>query len=118
VGGSFVSSGRHENLWYVKKHPSNNCGFNILFTNREQQTGYMTTTQIKFIISVYDDASNYTGDQSTADQQIKELLAEIHRIYVEFSLNPFSAVEAPISSARFDAQVSDCVSAFNSKSFV
>ena len=77
----------------------------------------MTTTQVKFIISVYDDAV-ITGDQTAVDQMIKELFVEIHRLYVDYTLNPFSPVDgAPISSARFDRQVMDCVAAYN-KSFV
>ena len=75
----------------------------------------MTTTQIKFILTVYDDAVTM-GDQVSVDEAIKRLLAEIHRLYVDYSMNPFSDINAPISSARFDAQVKDCVEVYN-KSF-
>lgn len=73
--------------------------------------GYMTTTQIKFIMVLYDDARNH--DQKAVDDSIKRLFAEIHRLYVGHTLNPFSTVNAPISSTRFDSEVQTCVTAYN-----
>jgi hypothetical protein len=71
----------------------------------------MTTTQIKFILTVYDDA--VTHDQKAVDESIKQLFANIHRLYVGYTLNPFNPINAPISSARFDSEVEDCVVAYN-----
>lgn len=72
----------------------------------------MTTTQIKFLLTVQDHAAAI-GDQRNIDETIKRLLVKLHRLYVEYTLNPFSALNSPIQSTRFDAKVSDCVEAFN-----
>ena len=73
--------------------------------------GYMTTTQIKFILTVYDDVA--MGDQKAVDETIKQLFIKIHLVYVAYLQNPFSHISAPITSARFDSQVRDCIAAFN-----
>lgn len=73
--------------------------------------GYMTTTQIKFLLVVEDDAS--VSDQRTVDETIKKLFVKLHRQYVEYILNPFSNTSGPIESKRFDTKVGDCVSAYN-----
>lgn len=74
-------------------------------------SGYMTTTQIKFILTVYDDV--VMGDQKVVDESIKQLFIKIHGLYVNYLMNPFTHVSAPISSARFDSQVRDCIAAYN-----
>jgi len=73
--------------------------------------GYQTTTQIKFLLTVEDDAG--IGDQRTVDETIKRLCIKLHRLYVEYTLNPFSPISGPIESARFTQKVNDCVTAYN-----
>lgn len=73
--------------------------------------GYQTTTQIKFLLTVEDDAG--IGDQRTVDETIKRLCIKLHRLYVEYTLNPFSPEMGPIESTRFTQKVSDCVHAYN-----
>ncbi|GAX13716.1 hypothetical protein FisN_2Hh538 [Fistulifera solaris] len=65
--------------------------------------GYMTTTQIKFLLTVRD---GYHED-------IQKLFAKIHAIYVGHILNPFSPLNAPISSNRFDQQIQQTVNSYN-----
>jgi hypothetical protein len=74
-------------------------------------TGYMTTTQIKFLLTVEDDST--VGDQRTVDETIKRLFVKLHRLYVEYTLNPFSPLTGAISSKKFDQKVKDCVTAYN-----
>jgi Sedlin, N-terminal conserved region len=71
----------------------------------------MTTTQIKFLLTVEDDSN--IGDQRTVDETIKRLFIKLHRIYVEYTLNPFSPMHGPIDSKRFNEKVQSCVAAFN-----
>lgn len=71
--------------------------------------GYMTTTQIKFLLTVEDDAAY----AMSADETIKRLFVKLHRFYVEYTLNPFSPFEGPIASERFDKKVRDCIVAYN-----
>jgi Sedlin, N-terminal conserved region len=71
----------------------------------------MTTTQIKFLLTVDDGAA--VEDQRTVDETIKRLFVKLHRLYVEYTLNPFSPLTGPIQSARFDHKVGYCVSAYN-----
>ena len=73
--------------------------------------GYQTTTQVKFLLTVEDDAG--IGDQRTVDETIKRLCIKLHRLYVEYTLNPFSPISGPIASARFTQKVNDCVTAYN-----
>ena len=73
--------------------------------------GYQTTTQIKFLLTVEDDAG--IGDQKTVDETIKRLCIKLHRLYVEYTLNPFSPISRPLESARFTQKVNDCVTAYN-----
>jgi len=73
--------------------------------------GYQTTTQIKFLLTVEDDAG--IGDQKTVDETIKRLCIKLHRLYVEYTLNPFSPISGLIESTRFTHKVSDCVHAYN-----
>jgi hypothetical protein len=63
----------------------------------------MTTTQIKFLLTVRD---GYHED-------IQKLFAKIHAIYVGHILNPFSPLNAPISSNRFDQQIQQTVNSYN-----
>jgi hypothetical protein len=71
----------------------------------------MTTTRIKFLLTVQEDA--IIGDQRTIDETIKRLFLKIHRAYVEHTLNPFCQLEAPILSPRFDTKVTESVTAYN-----
>ena len=73
--------------------------------------GYQTTTLIKFLLTVEDDAA--IGDQRTVDETIKRLCIKLHRLYVEYTLNPFSPISGPIESSRFTKKVKDCVTAYN-----
>jgi len=75
----------------------------------------MTTTQIRFLLTV-EDSIAVTGDQRGVDENIQRLLATLHELYVEYTLNPFSGAlngAAPIRSERFDRKVDECVSIFN-----
>jgi hypothetical protein len=72
--------------------------------------GYLTTTQIRFLLTVQD-----AGDQQqqVVDQSIKQLMAQIHRYYVEYTLNPFNDLNAPVQSQKFTRHVQQCVDKFN-----
>lgn len=70
----------------------------------------MATTQIRFLLSVQDSAEQ---PQQVIDQNIKHLLAQVHRFYVEYTLNPFTELNGPIQSKRFDENVKRCFDTFN-----
>lgn len=71
----------------------------------------MTTTFIKFVLIVEDDATS--TDQTITDQNIKRLFVKLHRIFIEHMLNPFSNINAPITSRRFADKVQETVQAYN-----
>jgi hypothetical protein len=76
----------------------------------------MTTTHIKFLITVEDTDATVAGDQRAVDETIKRLCVKLHRLYVEYILNPFSPLtggQGSIESPRFDQKVKDCVMAYN-----
>lgn len=73
--------------------------------------GYMTTTQIKLLITILDDPMS--SDQRAEDQNVKNLAIKLHGLYVEYILNPFSPINGPILSRSFDAKVDSCVRAHN-----
>jgi len=70
----------------------------------------MTTTQIKFLITLEDNAM---PDQRTVDETIKRLFIKIHRLYVEYTLDPFSPLNKEIVSDHFDSKVKEIVTAYN-----
>lgn len=75
--------------------------------------GFMTTTEIRFLLAV-EDHVNVMGDQQRAiDETIKHLLTQLHQLYVEYTLNPFSTLNGPIDSDHFDKKVEACVESFN-----
>lgn len=71
--------------------------------------GYLTNTNIKFMAVIED--TDGLGHQPTTE--LKTLFAALHDLYVQHTLNPFSSINAKISSRRFDEGVSSCVHAFN-----
>lgn len=103
--------------------------------------GYLTTTNIKILAIMEDygvmmsDGLNYnngvsgggmdlgdnginnnsSGDGSR-DGDLKALFAKVHGMYVEYTLNPFTKIKAPIVSNRFDTGVHNVVSGFNNSS--
>ena len=68
--------------------------------------GYMTTTHIKFLLTVRD---GYAPQQDI----LQHLVAKMHAAYVGHVLNPFSVLHAPIVSLRFDQQMQTLVDAYN-----
>jgi Sedlin, N-terminal conserved region len=79
-------------------------------------TGYITTTQIVFLLVVEDDPMATTAQhQRRIDESIQKLFMQIHQFYVEYILNPFTpiSVAGPIESPRFHRQVQDCVTSYN-----
>lgn len=76
--------------------------------------GYCTTTKVKFFLVVEDEA--LAGrQQGSADEDIKNLLRNVHKLYVEEMLNPFKSLaeDATILSKRFDQKVQGYVATFN-----
>jgi trafficking protein particle complex subunit 2 len=75
--------------------------------------GYCTTTKIKFFLVVEDEALS-GRHQSNVDEDIKSLLKNIHKLYVEEMLNPFKRLDdSMIVSKLFDGKVQNCIAAFN-----
>lgn len=73
--------------------------------------GYATTTRIKILLVVEDDAVPKL--QSSIDNDIKSLLSKIHQLYIEDLLNPFKDIGSTIVSKRFDQQAYQHISDFN-----
>uniref|UniRef100_A0A6S8YH98 Trafficking protein particle complex subunit 2-like protein n=1 Tax=Ditylum brightwellii TaxID=49249 RepID=A0A6S8YH98_9STRA len=77
--------------------------------------GYLTTTKIKFLVAVEDIFPPDQKQQLHArENEIKSLFANIHTLYVEYMLNPFTNIESSIESRRFEEGVKSFVDAFNS----
>jgi Sedlin, N-terminal conserved region len=78
----------------------------------------MTTTQVKFLLTVQDESTTLQGDrgggdQRTMDETLKHLFTKLHRQYVEYSLNPFAPLTGPICSTRFDRKITEWIVAYN-----
>jgi Sedlin, N-terminal conserved region len=71
----------------------------------------MTTTQIKFLLTVHDRAE--PSDQKSVDEGIKNLFVKMHRLYIEYLLNPFGPLNGTITSLRFDARLQELVTTYN-----
>jgi len=75
--------------------------------------GYLTNTGIK-IMAAINDIGNANKQWSLAREGgLKGLFANMHELYVEYTLNPFSIIREKISSARFDHGVDNLVQEFN-----
>lgn len=72
---------------------------------------YVTTTRIKILLVVEDDA--VPEIQSSIDNDIKSMLSKIHQLYIEDILNPFKDIGSTIVSKRFDNLVYQHISDFN-----
>jgi len=98
--------------------------------------GYLTTTNIKLIgvLSVKDDpsfgqelvlnstsagmgsgggAGSNSGNSTKREAELKTMFANIHSLYVEYTLNPFSKLKSQIVSRRFDHGLERLVAVFN-----
>jgi Sedlin, N-terminal conserved region len=101
--------------------------------------GFMTTTRVKFLLTIREDVNiivNHPNDNNpnivattttttmTMDEYleriVKGLFIELHQIYVEYALNPFSPffTSGPIISQRFDNQVLHRIHAYNIKNIM
>ena len=72
-------------------------------------TGYMTTTQIIFLLVVQDNGT-------AMDETIKRLCITLHRYYVEYILNPFTPISTStktIESKQFHSKVQEYIESFN-----
>lgn len=75
--------------------------------------GYLTNTGIK-IMAAINDIGNANKQWSVAREGgLKALFANMHELYVEYTLNPFSIIRDKISSTRFDNGVGNLVQEFN-----
>jgi len=77
--------------------------------------GYMTTTQIRFLLTVQDGSNNITdGSNDSTNQSIQRLFVKLHKLYVEYTLNPFSELHGgPIRSKSFHNKVQQCIDSYN-----
>ena len=66
--------------------------------------GWMTTTQIKFLVAIQD---------AEIDGDIVGLLRRLHQTYVEYRLNPLGQLTGPIQSKRFDEKVRQTIESYN-----
>ncbi|KAL3934918.1 MAG: hypothetical protein SGBAC_009463 [Bacillariaceae sp.] len=74
--------------------------------------GYVTTTRIKILLVVEDDAMPEM--QSSIENDIRSLLSKIHQLFIEDHLiNPFKDIGSKIVSKRFDLLVHQHISDFN-----
>eukprot|EP00555_Chaetoceros_dichaeta_P013363 CAMPEP_0198252028 /NCGR_PEP_ID=MMETSP1447-20131203/2653_1 /TAXON_ID=420782 /ORGANISM="Chaetoceros dichaeta, Strain CCMP1751" /LENGTH=189 /DNA_ID=CAMNT_0043937173 /DNA_START=196 /DNA_END=765 /DNA_ORIENTATION=+ len=74
--------------------------------------GYMTTTKIKFMASIEDSDDN--GRKHFAREAgLKSMFGNMHKLYIEYRLNPFSITGTKISSRKFDDGITQLVNTFN-----
>lgn len=72
---------------------------------------YVTTTRIKILLVVEDDA--VPEMQPSIDNDIKSLLSKVHQLYTEHLLNPFKDIGSTILSKSFDRLLYQHISDFN-----
>lgn len=76
--------------------------------------GYLTNTNIKFMIIIKDTITT-SIEISARETELKLFFTNIHELYVEYMLNPFSNIKTKIISKRFDSGVQNCVNVCNKK---
>mmetsp|Transcript_31219 Transcript_31219/g.93578 ORF Transcript_31219/g.93578 Transcript_31219/m.93578 type:complete len:205 (-) Transcript_31219:245-859(-) len=78
--------------------------------------GYLTTTKVRIVAAIEDSfLPDEAQRQKSREAKIKNLVAKVHSLYVEHTLNPFAAAgrETMIESRRFHDGVKRLVGAFN-----
>eukprot|EP00934_Nitzschia_sp_Nitz4_P003436 Nitzschia sp. Nitz4//scaffold2_size372955//158279//158885//NITZ4_000412-RA/size372955-snap-gene-0.78-mRNA-1//-1//CDS//3329546745//3426//frame0 len=68
--------------------------------------GYVTSTQVKFILILEDEAR-------PMEDEVQSLFQQIHNLYVAHLMNPFKALETSAMSPGFDQGVHYYITAFN-----
>ena len=76
----------------------------------------MTTTKIKFLLAVEDEASPDT--QKSIDEDIKSLLIRLHECYIQDLLNPFKDLSKGLVSKSFDRKIKHEVVTFNQSGMI
>ena len=94
--------------------------------------GYITNTGIKFILlleiihmnedgsrchdgspsSLY--ASSTVSSLPSREAELKNMFAQLHDLYVRYTMNPFTKLRGPITSGVFDKGIGEIASSFNS----
>mmetsp|Transcript_7123 Transcript_7123/g.11054 ORF Transcript_7123/g.11054 Transcript_7123/m.11054 type:complete len:185 (-) Transcript_7123:106-660(-) len=75
--------------------------------------GYVTTNA-NYVVIVEDGiAPDNVQLQKSRDVELKTLISYVHRAYTESLLNPFSDINAKITSERFTTNVKSLVAGFN-----
>ena len=80
--------------------------------------GYLTNTGIKFLALVEDGRGSPPEEEKATlarEKDLKSLFVILHKLFVEYSMNPFSKLRGKISSRRFDEGLDECVGALNAK---
>jgi hypothetical protein len=76
--------------------------------------GYVTTTKFKLMAVVEDIVTAKPIQTKVMEEELKQLLITVHKLLVEYFLNPFNKIDGnKISSPRFNKGVLDTVSQFN-----
>lgn len=77
--------------------------------------GYLSTTKIKFLAVVEDSIlPDQIQQQQSQEAKLKALFVNLHNLYVEYRLNPFSDVNCNIiTSKHFDEGVTRICNAYN-----
>ena len=76
----------------------------LLFLGKK---GYVTSTNVRFLAMVSDSL------EPSREVHLKTLFAKLHNLYVEYMLNPWSALQLRIKSTRFDRGVDDAIRHYN-----
>mmetsp|Transcript_25022 Transcript_25022/g.38568 ORF Transcript_25022/g.38568 Transcript_25022/m.38568 type:complete len:204 (+) Transcript_25022:318-929(+) len=89
--------------------------------------GYWTSTKIKFILVIQDGIDllppnnqqqpplNQYQLNETQDSLLQSFVVDLHKLYVEHTMNPFYALDAPIDSMNFDQSVTQLVDSYHAK---
>jgi hypothetical protein len=72
--------------------------------------GYVTATNIKFLALISIESSN-NEDSKTAvkSSDVQKFLTQIHEHYISYLMNPFSKLNQPIDSRKFDTHIQAAV---------
>lgn len=76
--------------------------------------GYLTNTNMKFM-TIIKDTITTSPEISARETELKLFFTNIHQLYVEYMLNPFSNIKTKIISKRFDVGLQNCVNICNKK---
>mmetsp|Transcript_7790 Transcript_7790/g.16584 ORF Transcript_7790/g.16584 Transcript_7790/m.16584 type:complete len:192 (-) Transcript_7790:194-769(-) len=105
-----------EGRWRPNGSGADACWVGSVMTSDNYKAFAYVTTNVRYISLIEDEiASDNPQVLKSHDNDLKNLFANIHRLYTDHLLNPFASPNSKITSKRFDLGVIHLADKFNGR---